>query len=525
MKSIKIILLTIIILPFIFCSCSKDEPTGSYQEKPNVFVYGLLGVRPDWANPDSNYFWVYSRVFNNPDYQNVEAELSHGTTIIPLQSDYWDSDKYFTEGRSNFSFKPNEKYGFRMWDSKNTYSGTITTLPPMEITIDTVIANQIILEWTDINADFYDIEFLNYGNFEKHFQVEDNQFTLNISELPLGSASDVYISIAGFKGFSPISNPIGNVEGCYGYLFGFSMNETNLDFQTMRFSKQISNSSPPNLDKLILSFFKYNSALDESTYATDIKFKFTYGSINNSSYSQSGWSDFNSVTIVEPANSINIIEGYINDIQLESSNWSGFYYSLSSWDNIYETYDKNVRFKFRLNINNQLDSAFVANPDTFSILSYPPTYIIPVAPFEISWRRPDNADFFFVDASWEVKGDSLYKNYFYITNNNSYNFSDIPDSVVLGQIGVAAINGANPMRTLEPNLKRLNGYFYSIRSCSNYLTFSGNNLKRGLNNYSTKENTLELNKKIDHFIISKLSKKYPKLQNHSLKLLNQINKE
>lgn len=520
MRSIKVLLLAIFMLPFIY-SCNKNEPTSSSQEKADIFVYGLLGRRPYVDKPDSSRFWVYARVFNHPDYQDVQAELSLGTNIIPLESDYWYPNKYFTQGQVNFSFKPDEKYGFKLWDSEEAYTGTITTLSQLKITADTVIAGQIILKWTDIKADFYDIEFQDRGNFEEHFQVEDNQFTINISDLPLETASDVDIDIAGFKGFSPISNPGGNIKGCYGYLFGYSADATNLDLQTMTFSKQISDSSPPNLDKLILSFFKNNSAQGENTYATDINFKFTYGYLYNSGYSQSGYNYFQSTTIVEPANSINIFEGYINDMELDSYSWGGFYNSLRSWDKIYETYDNNMRFKFKLNINNQLDSASVTIPDTFSIISHPPTEIIPTTPFEITWRRPDNADFFFVDVSWQVKGDPLDKNYLYVTNDNSYNFSDIPDSVVSGRIEVSAINGSNPMQMLEPNLPRLNGYFFSIRSCKHYLVFSGNAHREGLssNIYSTNKNTFELNKRIDRFIVSKLVEKYPELQDHKFKLL------
>jgi len=527
MRSIKIILLIVIILPFIFYSCSEDEPTSPSLKKADIFAYGLLGLRPHRDDPDSSHFWVYARVFNHPDYQNVHAELSHGTTIIPLESDHWDSDMYFTVGRLNFSFEPGENYGFKIWDSKNTYSGTITTLPQIKITVDTIIADQLILEWTDINADFYNIGFRNWGNFDKNFQVETNRFTININELPLNSSSSIDIDVGGFKGFSPISHPVGNIKGCYGYLFGYSRDETKLDLQTMTFSKKNRDNSTPNLDKLILSLLDNNSARSEDIYTTDINFKFTYGYIYNSGYSQSGYNSFRSVTIVEPANAIKVFEGYINDILLDSYNWSSFYNILEKRNNVYETYDKNMRFKFKLNINKQLDSASVSIPDTFSIVYHPPTDNIPAAPFNIGWRRPANADFFFVDVSWSVEGDSLDKNYLYVTNDNSYNFSDIPDSVIWGRINIIAINGANPMKILEPNLERLNGYFYSSRSCKDGLIFSPDNLKKGLssNTYSVNEKKFELNKRIDNFIISRLAEKYPKLQNYKLKLINQINKE
>lgn len=54
-------------------NCEKDDDITGIS-RSNFFVYGLLGIEPDFSNPDSSHYWVYARVFGHPDYQNVEAE-------------------------------------------------------------------------------------------------------------------------------------------------------------------------------------------------------------------------------------------------------------------------------------------------------------------------------------------------------------------------------------------------------------------------------------------------------------------
>jgi len=516
MKVFRMILAFAIILPIFFSGCSENDPTSA--SKDNIFIYGLLGIGPDWSNPDSSYFWIYSRVFNHPDNQSLEAELSRGEEKIPLETGYWHANTYFTEGRLDFSFESDEQFGFRVWDSKNTYSGEITTLVPLKITRDTVISNQIILEWTDINADFYDIEFRDYDNYEEHFYTENNQFTINISALDIGESGYLDIQISGLKGFSPLSNPSGNIKGCYGYLFGYSYNSTELNLQTMTFLKSNRKNTFPNLDKL-MSLLKSNNYLKIQD-TPEIKFQFTYAYIYNSGYSSSGYNSFYSTTLVEPADALTHFEGYIDDVKLTSSSWVGFYNTMSDYD-VYDMYNKDDRFEFKLNVNEQLDSASVSIPDTFSIITQLPSEQIPAAPFTIYWQTPDNADFFFIDVSWVVEGDSLDHNSFFITTENSYTFTSVPANAVSGWINVTAMNGVSPLHLLEPNLGQLNGYYYSNRHCRNSLYFSVNNLSPESfpNNNLLNEQTLKLNQKINHFIISKLAEKYPDLQKHKSQLL------
>src|SRR4030042_3404969 len=102
------ILSLFLFISIIVLNCDKDDPTGPSKSK--FFIYGLLGSTPSWSNADSSNYWVYARVFNHPDHNNVEAELEHNSTKIPLEGDYWDGDKYFTEGRLDFSFNPGDVY-------------------------------------------------------------------------------------------------------------------------------------------------------------------------------------------------------------------------------------------------------------------------------------------------------------------------------------------------------------------------------------------------------------------------------
>ena len=504
--------------------CNNDKLANNPQINSGFFIYGLLGRRPHWEKPDSNHFWTYMRIFNHPEVQDIKIELIHGKKTIPLEETYRDYDKFFTEGRKNFYFNPDETYGVKIWDSKHVYSGEIITLPRLEITLDTVIAETIKLKWSDINADFYNVEFRNYPEFVKHFQVTKNSFEIALNDLPTELFNKFYIRIAGFKGFNPVSKPGGNISGCYGFLFAYSLNTTELDLETMHFSKPKHKVPLPNLDDLVLSLLKTSTDVKNDQTSKAIGFKFTYGYLSNSSYSSSGWNNFYGATIVEPANTVDIFEGYVNNVELATYQWAGFYNSLRSVGNIYEEYDKLSQFKFKLNINNQRDSAIVAVPDTFSLFSYPSTDQIPVAPFTVKWRQPDNADYFFVNALWEVKDDSLDKNFLYVTDKNYFTFNEIPDSTKYGIISVVAINGASPIKSLEPNLKKLNGYFYSRRRCRKSIYFSEKTTERMKPSRTGvgKENSIKLFEKIDQFLLSCLEKKYPELRNHKQKILNEL---
>ena len=90
MNSIKIALYVVFAALLIYFSCDEDDPTNPSPKKADIFIYGLLGVAPHWSNRDSSQYWIYARVFNHPDHQNVKAELSHETTLVPLESDQID---------------------------------------------------------------------------------------------------------------------------------------------------------------------------------------------------------------------------------------------------------------------------------------------------------------------------------------------------------------------------------------------------------------------------------------------------
>jgi len=518
MKSTKTIFLMVILLLFIFSSCSKDE-----SGKPEIFIYALLGVGPDFENPNEDRHWVYARIFNHPKNQSVKAELIKGTEVISLQGNYWEVNKSFSEGRLDFYFIPYDDYKFRMWDSKNTFTGNITTLPRLNITQATATLNQIVLEWTDINADFYDVELRN-SDFEKHYQLEDNQITIYLSELPLGVSTSIDIDISGFKGFSPLSNPGSNIKGCYGYLFGYSKDATELDLQSMSFlNKNISNTTP-DLDNLILGF--YNNSSKNTPQNSSIDFSFTYAYISNASYSQNGYNYFHSATIVEPANAISHIEGDINGKELKSYSWGGFYHTLSSDPYIYDYYDSWDQYTFFLSINDMFDVASISIPDTFSIINQPKSNTIPQSPFQIGWRNPENADFFFVNSSWKVKGDSISKNYFYATENNSFQIIDIPENSIGGRIWIIAVNGSSPMNSLKPNLTALNGYYFARRYSFNTINFSEEpGSKNYFNSGLMDENSLESSIQLDKFIINKLAEKNPVLLQHKQELIRKINQQ
>lgn len=525
MKSIKLILYSFIILPFLFTGCSKDNSTGP--SKKDFFIYGLIGRAPAYGDPDSSRYWVYARAFSHPDHANLDAELaqapnralSQDERVIPLEAGYHDSDKYFTEGNNYLSCKTDEEYLFRASDQQNTYSGTITILPKLDITTATANANQITLEWTDINADFYDIEFWIPGLLQKHVQVQENRLTININEISQETFTRLYIDIGGFKGFSPFSNAGGNISGCHGYLFGLSKNDITLNIETMTFSKESRDVSPHHLDKLMLSLMNNTATLYETKEAANISFQFTYGRISNSSASQSGSNYFNSTTLVEPSNAVSIFNGYLDGILMDSYNWAGFVHHLEI-DDVYDRYDTNSQHTFKLNVNDQFDSASVANPDTFSITNHPSLDALPTAPFNIEWRRPDNADFFLIYASWNLQGSASYQDFMYSTTNTNFTITDIPDSVSTLRIHVTAINGANPMHPMEPNMRRFNGYYCSSRDSKKYLRFSSNNLSKrsSENSISLEERIRQYNVRVDDYIIARLAEQYPALQKYKSQL-------
>lgn len=100
-----------------------------------------------------------------------------------------------------------------------------------------------------------------------------------------------------------------------------------------------------------------------------------------------------------------------------------------------------------------------------------------------------------------------------MTENTFYLVTQIPDSVVWGGIGIVAIAGANPLKEMEPNLKRLNGYFYSLRWSENYVSFHSNGLqncksKEGFSVRSFDSRSIE---KVDEFMLGRLREKHPEM--------------
>ena len=500
MNRIKFSVIFLVLLSMFLLNCDSDSSTGSSQSQ--FFIYGLLGIEPGGDTNDSSNCWVYARVFNHPDHENVEAELEHNSAIIPLEGNYFGGDKFFTDFQSGFSFNSNEKYTIRFKDAQKSYSGMITTLPRIDITEDTVINNQIVLSWTDIGADFYNVEFTDYLDLEEQYQVKNTQFILNMDDLPIGDDTySINIIVAGLKGMDPWDNPDGNIGGCHGYVFAYSQDQTRLNPGSMTFSKSISE-EPPNLDDLVLSLMNRESI--QSATTSGPAFQFTYAQIDR------GWDEFYNITLAEPLNSITSIEGSLNDLQLNYSNWNGFLYSAREWN---MDIDSDV-FQYKLSINNQKDSATVSLPDTFSIIGHPSTVNIPEVPFVLEWRQPDFADFFIVDVSWEVEGDTSDVNHFYVVDDISLTVTEKPSNVISAYIEVQAVSGANPFKRIDPNLKRLNGYFYVIQPSENSLYFNS-----GLNKVLASPNDpVRSHNRVNQFLLDSVSKQYPELEGYSIQL-------
>jgi hypothetical protein len=488
-----------------------------------VMAYGLLGVGPDWEDPETDRFWAYARVFNHPDCGNLRAQLVKGETIIPLEEDYWDSNKYFHEGRQDFSFSAGDEYEFNMWDTAATYDGTIVTLPRIAITADTVIAGSVNLEWSDVGADFYDIAFRQYGQNEIHTQTEDTELARSLASLDLDPSYTVYIEVAGFKGFNPLSNPQGNIDSCHGYLFGYSYDEVELDLETMVFSKPSRSTAEPNIDHLILGFLQNQCDAGILNGTSEIEFMFTYASISHFAYGEYEWNDFHGATLATPADALTSVSGALNGEPLLSYSWGGFYHAFWLPDDVYEEYNSGMQIELELSINEGNGSAIIAVPDTFSILSCPATDTVPSSPFGISWRVPSNGEFFFVDVTWEVQSDSVSTSAFYMTEGSSYTISEIPAGVVSATVDVIAVNGANPMKELQPNLELLNGYFYSCRSCRNVLTFGqGPSTNPSDRIHDIRNAAAKTHDKIDSYMIGALAEALPGIRGHERQLIDQV---
>lgn len=296
--------LSLIILLLLNFACSKDD-NGPTSSSADFFTYGLIGVRNN-----GTYTWVYARAFNHPDHQKLEAQLQYDNKTVQLQPRYHNLEKYFTDENSAFSFSPNTEYRFQMTDGLGAYTGEIYTLPCVEIKNYNIIDNQIYLEWTDVGADFYNIE-LNGLDFEKHYQVEDTTFTVSLDVLPADyPITSIRIYVDGFKGINPLRSTGGNIEGCHGYLFGYTYDYIYLDLPTMSFKKIKHDEPPRNPDDYILSMLNNRANYSISQSTADISFMFSFAYITS-------WPDFYCVTLFEPLGSINFYEGYLNGDQLD----------------------------------------------------------------------------------------------------------------------------------------------------------------------------------------------------------------
>ncbi len=524
MMKTKIAVILLILVSTI-TNCDKDDKTTG-PSKADFYMYGLLGVSEHYSVPDSNYYWAYARVFNHSDHRNLSAQLMYGENMIPLQERYRDSEKFFTDAGEGFMFNLGGDYIFQLQDGPKSYGGTITTLPRVEILQDTVVANTLMLEWSNVGADFYDVEFYNYGDFEKHYQVDGTSFSIHLDSLISYNFSGwIDISVAGFKGFNPFTSANGNVSGCYGYLFGYTRDDVEFNYPNLSFRKPKPKQNPPNIDKFVLSMVNSKSNPLIQTGTAKLYFTFTYARISNAYYDQSGYNYFNSVTLFEPLNSLTDFHGYLDGEELEFSDWGAFYYALRKWGTVYEDYNRYQPFTFKLDIMNQLDSATVMNPDTFSITSSPPENQIPQPPFTITWRNPNNAHFFLVNANWYIENSDLSENIMYSTTDNFFTFTEIPENVESGQIYVIAVNGSSPIHSLNPNMQKFNGYYYSSRESANDLYFSD---VPDLTKSRLKELRTETNKltkvNLDEYLLGKISERNPRLikyKNRIMKLLKE----
>ena len=119
----------------------------------------------------------------------------------------------------------------------------------------------------------------------------------------------------------------------------------------------------------------------------------------------------------------------------------------------------------------------------------------------------------FIDKYIASDGQEYFQ---YIVDNTSFTFTEMPDSVYYGRVYVTALVGEHPMKKLEPNLKKLNGYLYARRDCINRLIFQQSSLyKVALNESSATDIDNLLDSKIDTFLYSKFVEKYPQLYKYN----------
>lgn len=501
MKHSKFAILVVIILLSValFTCTNKSSTSSGGSSRASFFIYGLLGQDIDEDYGD----WLYARVFNHPDFQNISLELlnSDSTTIL-VEEDYWDSDKFFTEGNQEVNWLDNTTYYLTFKDLNQEYSGTITILPELEIQNCWLSGNSLNIEWTNVGADFYNIELYQPGEFEENFQSESNAVVIDLSMLALDWSEELDISIGGFKGFS-IENPNSNISNCHGYLFGYSRDESELNLETGALSKGTGDGNR-DLDELMVALANNNFSMNSAK--SQIRYQFTYAALDAS------WEDFHSITLIDPLNSITEISGSINTIPLDFTNWGTFYYNSGYYNEIYNTYSTFLNIPFILSVNNVIDTASVAVPDSFSLRNAPDDGRIPTAPFALNWRKPANSDFFLVMVDWNIADEPINKNYIYITENNYTMITPIPENSSSCFITIFAIKGSNPQITTEPNLEKLNGFYYSIREVEDIIYLWDSAMEKSSVNNQHKQD--EIRQNIHKILFNELKASIPELKGY-----------
>lgn len=83
-----------------------------------------------------------------------------------------------------------------------------------------------------------------------------------------------------------------------------------------------------------------------------------------------------------------------------------------------------------------------------------------------------------------------------------------------------AINGANPLREMAPNLRRLNGYFYANTYSFGYWNFEPTTLENATQKAElSKEQKKRTSQKMNEFLLSKIAIKNPEIKKYQKKML------
>ena len=248
------------------------------------------------------------------------------------------------------------------------------------------------------------------------------------------------------------------------------------------------------------------------------RFQFTYGMVHPSAYPTDITTGFNSYTYFDLINSVSDFEGFLNEIPLELYANRAYVKGLRL---LPSSIEQSSPYKFTLKINDRIDSTTIVCPDTFGIRNHPPAEAIPKPPFTIKWNLPNNADFFIVYGIWEYGNNNIETEYFqHITDDTSFTFVQLPDSVNYGWIDITAISGEHPRKELTPNLEKLNGYVFSMRPSTNRLHFvtPNCNLVKIQGSEFNKDFDSPFETKIDEYLMSEFVKNDPQLKKISLKI-------